>query len=97
MSIDVHRRVRSNLTRPGVRPPTGAVLASMAVGAVAAALMTMLVLPGATEGVTAGATLLGFGLGWAMLRVRSSRTPSRRSRWRPRAQSSWQRRPRTTR
>lgn len=76
MSIDVHRRVRSNVTSPGVRPPTGTVLLSMAAGAAAAALLTMLVLPGATEGVTAGATLLGFGLGWAMLRVRSSRTSS---------------------
>ena len=76
MSIDVHRRVRSDVTSPGVRPPTGTVLGSMAAGAAAAALLTMLVLPGATEGVTAGATLLGFGLGWAMLRVRSSRTSS---------------------
>ncbi|GAA2118070.1 hypothetical protein GCM10009843_09630 [Nocardioides bigeumensis] len=48
----------------------------MAAGAAAAALLTMLVLPGATEGVTVGATLLGFGLGWAMLRVCSSRTSS---------------------
>ncbi len=74
MSIDVHRRVRSNLTSPGVRPPTGTVLGSMAAGAAAAALLTMVVLPGSTEGVTVGATLLGFGLGWAMLHVLARRT-----------------------
>ena len=45
----------------------------MAVGAAAATLLTMLVLPGATEGVTAGATLLGFGLGWAALHVLARR------------------------
>ena len=74
MSIDVHRRVPSNVTAPGVRPPTGTVLGSMAAGAAAAALLTMVVLPGATEGVTVGATLLGFGLGWAMLHVLAGRT-----------------------
>ncbi len=77
MSIDVHRRIRSSATNPGVRPPTRTVLGSMAVGAAAATLLTMLVLPGATEGVTAGATLLGFGLGWAVLHVLSRRTVTR--------------------
>ncbi len=73
MSIDVHRRVRSNVTSPGVRPPTGTVLGSMAAGAAAAALLTMVVLPGATEGATVGAALVGFGLGWAMLHVLTGR------------------------
>ena len=33
-----------------------------------------MVFPGATEGVTVGAALLGFGLGWAMLHVLAGRT-----------------------
>lgn len=74
MSIDVHPLARPDGSSRGGRPPTGAVLGSLAAGAAAAALLTMLVLPGATEGVTTGATLLGFGLGWAMLHVLSGRT-----------------------
>lgn len=74
MSIDVHRRVRSNVTSPGGPPGTRVVLGSLACGLAVALLLTMVVLPGATEGVTAGATLLGFGLGWAMLHLLSGRT-----------------------
>jgi len=50
------------------------VLVSLAAGLGAALVLTMLVVPGATEGVTAGAAILGFGLGWAMLRTLSART-----------------------
>jgi hypothetical protein len=52
----------------------------LAAGLGAAVILTMLVLPGATEGVTAGAGLLGFGLGWAVLRGLSERT-TRPQRW----------------
>ncbi len=74
MSIDVHRRVRSTTPSPESRPVTRVVLGSLALGLAVAVLLTMVVLPGATEAVTAGATLLGFGLGWAMLHVLSGRT-----------------------
>ena len=74
MSIDVHRRVRSNATSPASRPVTRVVVGSLATGLSAAALLTLVGFPGATEGVTAGAALLGFGLGWAMLHVLSGRT-----------------------
>ena len=40
MSIDVHRRVRSNVTSPGGRPVTRVVLGSLAAGLAAAALLT---------------------------------------------------------
>ena len=50
------------------------VLTALATGLVAAAVLTMAVLPGATEGVTAGAALLGFGLGWATLHLLARRT-----------------------
>jgi pimeloyl-ACP methyl ester carboxylesterase len=49
------------------------VLTSMAAGVTAAGVLTMVVLPGATEGVTTGAALLGFGLGWATLHLLSRR------------------------
>lgn len=73
MSIDVHRRTRPHDTSPA-RPPARVVLGSLAAGLAVAAFLILVVFPGATEGVTSGAALLGFGLGWAMLRVRTSRT-----------------------
>jgi pimeloyl-ACP methyl ester carboxylesterase len=59
---------------------TSVVVISLTVGLAAAAALTMLVFPGATEGVSTGAALLGFGLGWAVLRALSGRTP-RPQRW----------------
>ena len=56
------------------------VVASLAAGVAAAAGLTLVVLPGATEGVTTGAALLGFGLGWWTMLVLSSRT-ARPHRW----------------
>ena len=78
MSTDVTSTARSSGTGPGVRPDSRAVtrvvLGSLATGVAAALVLTMVVLPGATEGVTTGSALLGFGLGWVVLRVRSVRT-----------------------
>jgi pimeloyl-ACP methyl ester carboxylesterase len=74
MSVTIHHRVRPHGTSAGRRPATRVVLVSLASGLVATLLLTMLVVPGATEGVTAGAALLGFGVGWAMLRVLSAGT-----------------------
>ena len=67
-------------TAPPRRSATTAVVISLAAGVAAAAALTLLVFPGATEGVSTGATLLGFGLGWAALRVLSART-GRPQRW----------------
>lgn len=80
MSVAVQHRARPHGTSPAGRPPTRVVVGSLAVGFFAAVTLTMLVLPGATEGVTAGAGLLGFGLGWAVLRALSDRT-TRPQRW----------------
>jgi hypothetical protein len=80
MSVAVQHRVRPHGTSTGRRPDTRVVLVSLAAGLGAAVILTMLVLPGATEGVTAGAGLLGFGLGWAVLRGLSERT-TRPQRW----------------
>ena len=78
MSIDLQRTTRragtEPVTRPARRPITWVVVASLATGAAAVVLLTMVVLPGASEGVTTGSALVGFGLGWAMLRAWSGRT-----------------------
>jgi pimeloyl-ACP methyl ester carboxylesterase len=80
MSVTTHHRVRPHGTSAGRRPATRVILVSLTSGLVAAFLLTMLVVPGATEGVTTGAALLGFGVGWAMLRVLTART-GRSQRW----------------
>lgn len=61
-------------TSPATRSSTAVVLASLAVGMAAAAVLTLVVFPGATEGETTGFALLGFGLGWAVLYTLTRRT-----------------------
>jgi pimeloyl-ACP methyl ester carboxylesterase len=78
MSTIVSRHARPPVSEHGVHRPdrrlARVVVASLAAGAVVAVLLTMGVVPGASEGVTTGAALLAFGLGWAMIRVLSVRT-----------------------
>lgn len=62
-------------------PSTRAVLASLAVGAAAALLLVLVLLPGAEEAVTTGSALIGFGLGWAALPRLSGRAHRRSLRW----------------
>lgn len=84
MSTDVQRTTRrasrEAVSSPARRSTTRVVLASLATGVAAAVFLTMVVLPGAAEGVTTGSALVGFGLGWAMLRAVSGRT-TRPQRW----------------
>jgi pimeloyl-ACP methyl ester carboxylesterase len=61
-------------TSPTKRSSTFVVVISLAVGILAAAVLTMVVFPGATEAVSTGAALLGFALGWVALRALSART-----------------------
>ena len=61
-------------TSPTKRSSTSVVVLSLAVGMVTSAVLTMVVFPGATEGVSTGAVLLGFALGWATLRALSAKT-----------------------
>ena len=61
-------------TSPTKRSSTSVVVISLAVGMVTAAVLTMVVFPGATEGVSTGAVLLGFALGWGTLRALSAKT-----------------------
>jgi pimeloyl-ACP methyl ester carboxylesterase len=84
MSTDVHRTARPPGSPPETRHRernlTRVVVGSLGTGAALAVLLTMVVVPGASEGVTTGSALLAFGLGWTMLRVRSART-ARPQRW----------------
>jgi pimeloyl-ACP methyl ester carboxylesterase len=80
MSVTLHHRARPDAPSAGRRPTTRVVLASLTTGLAAALVLTMLVVPGATEGVTTGAALVGFGLGWAVLHVLAART-ARPQRW----------------
>ena len=77
MSTDVTRTARSSGTEPGVSPDSRAatrvVLGSLGTGVAVALVLVMVVLPGASEGVDRP-WLVGFGLGWAMLRVLSAGT-----------------------
>jgi pimeloyl-ACP methyl ester carboxylesterase len=61
-------------TSPTKRSSTSVVVISLAVGILAAAVLTMVVFPGTTEGVSTGAVLLGFALGWVALRALSAKT-----------------------
>src|SRR3954468_19982866 len=57
------------------------VLVSLLTGAVSAALLTLLVFPGAREHTTTGLALLAFGAGWAMLDLLSTRFTNQPQRW----------------
>jgi pimeloyl-ACP methyl ester carboxylesterase len=64
----------TTVTAPPRRSTTSVVGISLLVGSSTAAGLTLVVFPGATEGVSTGAALLGFGLGWATLCTLSERT-----------------------
>lgn len=77
---------RGTLRGPGdARATTGRLgrvtTASMLVGAVAAAVLSMVVVGGLPEHVVTGAALLGFSLGWALLAAASARLTTSPQRW----------------
>ncbi len=57
------------------------VIASLGTGLLAAAVLVFAVVPSAAEPVVAGAAMLGFALGWAMLAVISARRTSQPQTW----------------
>jgi pimeloyl-ACP methyl ester carboxylesterase len=85
MSVDIH----PTATQPdaaGPEAPTSGpvarvILGSLATGMVAALALIAVVFPGGTEGVITGSVLIGFGLGWALLAVLTSRYTNRPQRW----------------
>jgi len=85
----------TTVTHPTQRPPLPArprrndhtgpirriIVASLAAGLVAAAVLTFAVFGGADEYAITGTALLGFALGWAMLAVLSMRLTDQPQRW----------------
>jgi pimeloyl-ACP methyl ester carboxylesterase len=69
--------------RPGRRqmPVTVAVVASLLAGLVTAALLVLVVFAGGTEPVITGAALVGFGSGWALLGLLTTRFTAQPQRW----------------
>lgn len=59
----------------------GVVGASLFVGAACAALLSLVLRPGAVESVVTGSILLGFGIGWTVLVVLSDRLTDRPQHW----------------
>jgi pimeloyl-ACP methyl ester carboxylesterase len=62
-------------------PIARVVAGSMATGLLVALLLTLLVLPGASEHVVTGSAMLAFGAGWALLVLLSARLTSEPQRW----------------
>ncbi len=57
------------------------IAASLAAGAAAALVLTLVVFAGGTEGVITGSVLVGFGFGWALIAVLTGRYTNRPQRW----------------
>ena len=73
MTVQTHTPRRRRLpapTEPVTDRSRGAgptIVASIAAGALAALVLVLVVLPGATEAATTGLVLLAFGFGWALM------------------------------
>jgi pimeloyl-ACP methyl ester carboxylesterase len=84
MSVDRHIPHPEAPDPPEASRPTGVrrvLVFSLVAGAVTAALLAVVVFPGATESVVTGSVLLGFGLGWSLIAVLSVRMTSHPQRW----------------
>ena len=86
MSVDVHPVSHQDDTAaPATEPkpgPVGRIVAgSLLAGGVAALVLSLAVFAGATESVITGSLLTGFGFGWAMIAVLTSRYTTRPQRW----------------
>ena len=57
------------------------VAGSLAAGAMTALVLALVVFAGATESVITGSTLVGFGLGWALIAILTARHTNQPQRW----------------
>jgi pimeloyl-ACP methyl ester carboxylesterase len=84
MSVDAHPTEDRTEVAPAT-PPTGPmariVAGSLAAGAMTAPVLTLVVFAGATESVITGSTLVGFGLGWALIAILTERHTNQPQRW----------------
>jgi len=87
MSTQTHptsrtRRTPEPTTGTGKSRPAGrAIVASVVAGAVAALVLALVVFPGGTEATITGSLLLGFGFGWALMAVATTRRTRQPQRW----------------
>ena len=84
MAVDIHPTVQPAGTDvpAGRHTPVARVIAgSLAAGATAALVLTLVVFAGASEYVITGAALVAFGAGWAMLAALTTRFTSQPQRW----------------
>jgi pimeloyl-ACP methyl ester carboxylesterase len=84
MSVDIRpttARDHGTTSASGTRAVRGVVAGSLVAGAMTALALALAVFPGATEAVITGSMLLGFGFGWALMAVGSSRLTSRPQQW----------------
>ena len=85
MSVDVHPTEHRTDAAAPATPPTGPiariVAGSLTAGAMTALVLTLVVFAGGTESVITGSTLVGFGLGWALIAVLTERHTNQPQRW----------------
>ena len=83
MSTSIRTPAPAGATVPAAPAgPLGRIIAtSIATGAVAAAVLTFVVLPDASEAAIVGAALVAFGAAWAMLARLSATLTTRPQRW----------------
>ncbi len=81
MSVDLHHTARPGASTESTSRLTRVTLGSLAAGAAAALLLSVVVFPGATEAVITGSLLVGFAIGWAMLALVSSRRTTQPQSW----------------
>jgi pimeloyl-ACP methyl ester carboxylesterase len=84
MSVETYPSVKRDHGASAARTsgPIGRIIAgSLAAGAAAALVLTLLVFPGGTESVITGSVLTAFGLGWALIAALSARYTNLPQRW----------------
>ena len=85
MTVHTHPTATQASGTVEVTPTTGPVArivaGSLAAGAAAALVLTLVVFPGGTEGRITGSLLVGFGFGWALLAALTGRYTNRPQRW----------------
>jgi len=86
MSVDIHptshrHDTATSSTEPKSGPVGRIVAGSLAAGAVAALVLSLVVFAGGTESVITGSMLTGFGFGWALIAALTSRYTTRPQRW----------------
>ncbi|MCW2848495.1 MAG: alpha/beta hydrolase fold protein [Marmoricola sp.] len=86
MSVDIHpagnrHETATSSTGPKSGPVARIISGSLAAGAAAALVLSLVVFAGGTESVITGSVLIGFAFGWALIAKLTSRYTNRPQRW----------------